>query len=38
MSLILWMDVVAVSLASFVLIEIEKWVRRKRANQARLEA
>ncbi len=38
MSLILWLDVIAVSLASFILIEIEKWVRRKRAKQAGLYA
>jgi Ca2+-transporting ATPase len=29
MSLTLWLDVLAVSLAAFVVIEIEKWIRRK---------
>jgi Ca2+-transporting ATPase len=31
MSLMLWLDVLAVSLVAFVIIEIEKWIRRKRA-------
>jgi Ca2+-transporting ATPase len=29
MSLMLWLDVIAVSLAAFVIIEIEKWIRRR---------
>jgi magnesium-transporting ATPase (P-type) len=29
MSLILWLDVIAVSLAAFAIIEAEKWIRRK---------
>jgi hypothetical protein len=29
MSLTLWLDVIAVSLAAFVIIEFEKWIRRK---------
>ncbi|MEZ0395773.1 MAG: cation-transporting P-type ATPase [Anaerolineales bacterium] len=29
MSLVLWLDVLAVSVAAFVIIEIEKWLRRK---------
>jgi Ca2+-transporting ATPase len=32
-SLVLWLDVIAVSLAAFILIEIEKWVRRKFTKQ-----
>jgi cation-transporting ATPase F len=31
MRLMLWLDVLAVSLVAFVIIEIEKWIRRKRA-------
>jgi len=34
MSLTLWLDVIAVSLAAFFIIEGEKWVRRIRARQA----
>jgi Ca2+-transporting ATPase len=30
MSLALWLDVLAVSLAAFVVVEVEKWVRRQR--------
>ena len=29
MSLVLWMDVLGVSLAAFLVIEIEKWIRRR---------
>jgi hypothetical protein len=28
-SLVLWVDVLAVSLAAYVVVEVEKWLRRK---------
>jgi len=33
MSLMLWLDVLAVSLAGFIVIEVEKWIRRRRAKE-----
>jgi cation-transporting P-type ATPase F len=34
MSLTLWLDVIAVSLAAFAVIEVEKWARRKQVKKA----
>jgi len=33
MSVVLWLDVLGVSLAAFILIEFEKWLRRRAARQ-----
>jgi len=30
-SLVLWLDVLAVGLAAYILVEIEKWLRRRQA-------
>lgn len=34
MSLILWVDVLVVSLAAFGIIEVEKWLRRRKESRA----
>ena len=34
LSLILWLDILVVSLVAFVIIEIEKWVRRRAENSS----
>ncbi len=34
LSLIFWLDILVVSLVAFVIIEIEKWVRRRAENSS----